>query len=58
VILDRRSGAPRQRLPLPEEGSALAADATGTWLAAGTTRGTRRRCVKSKAAVGLRQARS
>jgi ParB family chromosome partitioning protein len=42
VILDRQTGAARQRLPLPqsEEGSALAADASGKWLAAGTARGT------------------
>lgn len=39
VILDRVSGAARQRLPLPEAGSALAADASGKWLAAGTARG-------------------
>jgi len=40
VILDRKTGAARQRLPLPEEGSALAADASGRWLVAGTARGT------------------
>ncbi len=40
LILDRKSGAARQRLPLPEEGSALAADASGKWLVAGTARGT------------------
>jgi ParB family chromosome partitioning protein len=40
LILDAATGAPRQRLPLPEEGSALAADASGKWLVAGTIRGT------------------
>ncbi len=40
VVLDRKTGAARQRLPLPEEGSALAADASGRWLVAGTARGT------------------
>jgi ParB family chromosome partitioning protein len=40
VILDRKSGAAKQRLPLPEEGTALAADASGKWIAAGTARGT------------------
>ncbi|APR75440.1 HEAT repeat protein [Minicystis rosea] len=40
VIVDQKSGAPRQRLPLPEEGSAIASDASGKWLAAGTSRGT------------------
>lgn len=40
VIVDRKSGAAKQRLTLPEEGSAIAADASGKWLAAGTTRGT------------------
>jgi ParB family chromosome partitioning protein len=40
AIVARATGAPRQRLTLPEEGSALAADASGKWLAAGTARGT------------------
>ncbi|MFT3772416.1 MAG: HEAT repeat domain-containing protein [Minicystis sp.] len=40
VIVDRKSGAAKQRLPLPEDGSAIAADASGKWLAAGTSRGT------------------
>lgn len=40
VILDRKSGAAKQRLPLPDDGSAIAADASGKWIAAGTARGT------------------
>jgi ParB family chromosome partitioning protein len=40
LVLDRKSGAAKQRLPLPEEGSALAADASGRFLVAGTSRGT------------------
>jgi ParB family chromosome partitioning protein len=39
VVLDRKSGAAKQRLALPEEGTALAADASGRWLVAGTARG-------------------
>lgn len=40
AILDRKTGKPLQRLPLPEPGSALAADASGVFLVAGTARGT------------------
>jgi ParB family chromosome partitioning protein len=40
AVLDRKSGAARQRLALPDEGTALAADASGKFLAAGTARGT------------------
>jgi ParB family chromosome partitioning protein len=39
VIVDRKSGKARQRLALPDPGSALAADASGRWLCAGTSRG-------------------
>src|SRR5262249_10189785 len=39
LILGGATAAPRQRLPLPEEGTALAADASGKWLCAGTSRG-------------------
>src|SRR6185503_14255348 len=40
AILDRKSGKTLQSLPLPDAGSALAADAGGVFLAAGTSRGT------------------
>ena len=39
VIVDRESGAAKQRLKLPDDGSAIASDASGRWLAAGTSRG-------------------
>ena len=39
MIVDRKSGKARQRLPLPDTGTALAADASGRWLVAGTERG-------------------
>ncbi|MFO0758413.1 MAG: HEAT repeat domain-containing protein [Byssovorax sp.] len=39
AIVDRKSGKVLQRLPLAEAGTALAADATGIFLAAGTSRG-------------------
>ncbi len=39
VIVDRKTGAARQRLALPDDGTALAADASGRWLVAGTGRG-------------------
>jgi len=40
VIVARADGAVLQSLPLPEAGTALAADPTGQWLAAGTVQGT------------------
>jgi ParB family chromosome partitioning protein len=40
TILARKDGKVLQTLPLPEPGTALAADATGRWLVAGTNRGT------------------
>lgn len=40
AVLSRNDGAELQRLPLGEEGAVLAADPTGSWLAAGTTLGT------------------
>lgn len=40
VILGRKSGKVIEQLALPEAGTALAADRTGQWLAAGTSRGT------------------
>jgi len=40
VILDREKGKLLQTLPLTDPGTALAADASGTWLVAGTARGT------------------
>jgi HEAT repeat protein len=40
VILSREDSAVRQTLELPEEGTCLAADPTGQWLAAGTAKGT------------------
>ena len=40
VILDRDKGKRLQTLPLADAGTALAADASGTWLVAGTARGT------------------
>ncbi|AGA27678.1 HEAT repeat domain-containing protein [Singulisphaera acidiphila] len=40
VILARKDGKTLQTLPLPEPGTALAADPTGRWLAAGTAQGT------------------
>jgi ParB family chromosome partitioning protein len=40
VILDRDTGKRLQTLPLADPGTALAADASGTWLVAGTARGT------------------
>ncbi len=39
VIVDRKTGAARQRFPLPDEGTAIASDASGKWLVAGTARG-------------------
>ncbi|MEO7327931.1 MAG: HEAT repeat domain-containing protein, partial [Minicystis sp.] len=39
AIVDRQSGKTLQRLPLAEAGTALASDAAGVWLAAGTSRG-------------------
>ncbi len=39
VIVDRKAGKARQRLPLPDAGTALAADASGRWIVAGTERG-------------------
>jgi ParB family transcriptional regulator, chromosome partitioning protein len=40
AILDRQTGKVSQILPLPEAGSALAADSSGVFLVAGTARGT------------------
>jgi ParB family chromosome partitioning protein len=40
VIVDRVKGKRLQTLPLPDAGTALAADASGAWLVAGTSRGT------------------
>lgn len=40
LILARKDGKVLQALDLPEPGTSLAADPTGRWLAAGTTRGT------------------
>ncbi|SIO58295.1 chromosome partitioning protein, ParB family [Singulisphaera sp. GP187] len=40
VILIRKDGKTLQTLDLPEPGTALAADPTGRWLAAGTAQGT------------------
>src|SRR5690349_8132477 len=40
VILDREKGKRLQTLPLADAGTALAADASGAWLVAGTARGT------------------
>ena len=39
VILDREKGKRLQTLPLTDTGTALAADASGAWLVAGTSRG-------------------
>ncbi len=39
AVLDRKSGKTLQRLPLADAGTALASDAGGVWLAAGTSRG-------------------
>jgi ParB family transcriptional regulator, chromosome partitioning protein len=40
LVILGHDGAERQRLALPEPGSALAADPTGRWLVVGTQRGT------------------
>lgn len=40
LVLNRKDGKALQTLDLPEPGACLAADPTGHWLAAGTTRGT------------------
>ncbi|MEP7125001.1 MAG: HEAT repeat domain-containing protein, partial [Byssovorax sp.] len=40
VIVDRAKGKRLQALPLADPGAALAADASGAWLVAGTQRGT------------------
>ena len=40
VIVDRAEGKRLQTLPLADPGTALAADASGAWLVAGTSRGT------------------
>ncbi len=40
LLVSRADGAVLQTLPLPERGTALAADRSGQWLAAGTEKGT------------------
>jgi ParB family chromosome partitioning protein len=39
TVLERADGRVLQTLPLPESGTSLAADPTGSWVAAGTARG-------------------